>query len=483
MFMAAIEGTIVATAMPSIAASLGGFAAYAWVFSSFLLMQAITTPVFGKLSDLYGRKPVFLGGGAVFLLGSVLCGLAPSMGALIGFRFVQGLGAGAMYPTITTLAGDLYALEERARVQGYLSSVWGVSAVVGPLVGGLIVQYAHWSWIFWLNVPFGLLAMLGVGLYLHEQLEARERRVDGLGAALFLVGVSALMLLLTQAGTWSPPPLFALGALAALGLGFFVVWERRAPEPMLDLAQWRDGLIGIANVASLTSGVMMIGLITYLPTYVQGVMGRSPLVAGFTLTSMSIGWPICSVLAGRLLVPLGPRATARIGGALGLLSGLLFVFLAPANGPVYAALASLLLGSGMGFLATTFIVAVQSVVPWAGRGVATATVSFMRSLGNALGAALLGGVLNLVMLRRLAGGPLAGRVSLDQVQGLLDSAGAAPGATAAPSAGAAGLDAALLDGVRAVLASGLHAVFLGVLLFTVITFALTLVMPRATRLR
>lgn len=467
MFMAAIEGTIVATAMPSIAASLGGFALYSWVFSSFLLMQAITTPMFGKLADLFGRKPVFVGGVTVFLLGSVLCGLAPSMPVLIAFRFVQGLGAGAVYPTVTTLAGDLYGLRERARVQGYLSSVWGVSAVVGPLVGGLIVQYAHWSWIFWLNVPFGLLAVAGVTLFLHEDVAHRRHSIDGLGVGLFLVAMASLMLLLTEAGQWGLPRLLALLALTVSGLVGFLLHERRAAEPMIDLSQWRDPLIGVANLATLSAGVMMIGLITYLPTYVQGIMGRSPLVAGFTLTSMSIGWPVASVLAGRLLVPLGARTTARIGGAAGLLAGALFMLMRPSAGPLWASGASLVMGVGMGFLSTTFIVAIQSSVDWSRRGAATAGNLFMRILGNALGAALLGGALNLSLRRSIADLGLSGSVSLDSVQNLLEH-----GPTAAPaSSDVAGL-------LHNSLALGLHRVYIVVFAFTVVTAALTLILPR-----
>lgn len=468
MFMAAIEGTIVATAVPSIAASLGGFELFSWVFSIFLLTQAVTTPVFGKLADLYGRKPVFIVGVLIFLVGSVLCGFAASMPMLIAFRFVQGLGAGAVNPIVTTLAGDLYDMRERARVQGYLSAVWGVSAVVGPLAGGLIVQYAHWAWIFWLNVPFGMLSILGVWLFLHESPEEKLRRVDVIGALLFTVGVGALMLLLTQASSWGTGPLVALGAVALAALAAFFAWERRTPEPLIDLAMWRDRLMSMANLATLTSGVMMIGLITYLPTYVQGVMGGSPLVAGFTLTAMSIGWPISSVVSGRLMVSLGVRPTALIGGVLGLLSGLLFLFLSPERGALYAALASLFMGFGMGFLSTTFIVAIQNSVPWERRGVATATNMFMRILGNAFGAALLGGVLNLSLTRHLAqrGGAdsALGDLTLDRMQVLLD-----PGA---------GADPALLDALRNSLASGLHAVYIGLFAFTALTLVVTLLLPK-----
>ncbi|HKI55720.1 MAG TPA: MDR family MFS transporter [Trueperaceae bacterium] len=467
MFMAAIEGTIVATAMPSIAASLGGFALYSWVFSAFLLMQAVTTPLFGKLADLFGRKPVFVGGVVVFLIGSVLCGFAPSMLVLVGFRFVQGLGAGAVYPTVTTLAGDLYDLQERARVQGYLSSVWGVSAVVGPLVGGLIVQYAHWSWIFWLNVPFGVLAILGVTLYLHEDIAPREHAIDIAGALLFLLGVSSLMLMLTEAGQWGTA---RIAVLVVVGVGSLVgfFWrESRAPEPIIDLSQWRDRLIAVSNLATLASGVMMIGLITYLPTYVQGIMGRSPLVAGFTLTSMSIGWPIASVLAGRLLVRIGARASARIGGLSGLAAGGLFVFLAPRLGPLYASVASLFMGVGMGFLSTTFIVAIQSSVDWSRRGVATATNMFMRILGNATGAALLGGVLNLSLGRSIVRQGLGDRVSVDSVQNLLERGQSA----------VAGSDR-IMALLRGSLALGLHRVYLVVAAFTLVTAVLTLALPK-----
>lgn len=467
MFMAAIEGTIVATAMPSIAASLGGFALYSWVFSAFLLMQAITTPIFGKLADLFGRKPVFVVGVAIFLTGSVLCGFAPSMLVLVGFRFIQGLGAGAVYPTVTTLAGDLYALEERARVQGYLSSVWGISAVVGPLVGGLIVQYAHWSWIFWLQVPFGVLSVLGVTLFLHEDIAPRRHAVDVAGAALFLVSIAALMLVLTEAGQWGWGRV-ALLLAASLGcLGAFLWQERRAREPIMDLSQWRDRLIAVSNLATLTSGIMMIGLITYLPTYVQGIMDRSPLIAGFTLTSMSVGWPIASVLAGRLLVRIGARAAARIGGVSGLLAGALFVLMRPSLGPLWASAASLFMGVGMGFLSTTFIVAIQSSVDWARRGVATATNMFMRILGNAMGAALLGGALNLSLSHSIARRGLTGQVSVNSVQNLLER-----GQAAAPAG------ASVMALLRDSLALGLHRVYLVVFVFTVATALLTLALPR-----
>ncbi|HVG45878.1 MAG TPA: MFS transporter, partial [Longimicrobium sp.] len=204
-FMGAIEATIVATALPSIAAEIGGFSLYSWVFSSFLLMQAVSIPIFGKVSDLLGRKPAFITGVVIFLLGSVLCGLAPSMGWLVAFRFVQGLGAGAVQPIIVTLAGDLYPLEERGRVQGYLSGVWGFSSIAGPLAGGVIVHQFGWPWIFWMNVPFGVIAVVLIALYLHEDVGAEERSIDYPGAVFLLAALGPLMLALTQGSSWGLP--------------------------------------------------------------------------------------------------------------------------------------------------------------------------------------------------------------------------------------------------------------------------------------
>lgn len=444
MFMAAIEGTIVATAMPSIAAQLGGFSLYGWVFSSYLLMQAVTTPMSGKLADLYGRKPVFVAGVTVFLIGSILCGFAPSMPALIAFRLLQGLGAGAVQPVTITLAGDLYAFHERARVQGWLSSVWGLSAVVGPLAGGLIVTHFEWAWIFWLNVPFGILAVATVAAFLHEDVESRQRSIDGVGAGLFFVGVASLMVLLTQAATLPWAWRASLLALSGGALLAFALQERRAPEALMPPSLWRDRLVATANVATLGAGMVMIAVIAYLPTYVQGVIGRGALVAGFTLTTMSIGWPIASVGAGVLMVRWGVRSTARIGGSALLLGSVLFGLLTPERGAAWAASASFFVGVGMGMLSTTFLVSIQSKVDWRRRGVATATNMLMRILGNALGAAAFGGIVNAALERAVAAGDAAGSVSLDAVTRLLGDPGALEPETLTRMSGAleAGIGAA-----------------------------------------
>lgn len=473
MFMTAIEGTIVSTAMPSIVAELGGFSLYSWVFSAFLLAQAATIPIYGKLADLFGRKPVFLVGAGLFLLGSLLCGLAQSMMQLVFFRALQGLGAGAVQPIVMTIVGDLYTPEERARIQGYLSSVWGISSVVGPALGGLIVQYADWAYIFWLNLPLGIFAMAGIAAFLREQVEKKRQAVDYAGSALMFVGVSALMLFLIQGGVawpWISLPSFGLFAVFLAGFALFLRQERRADDPIMPLSLWKHRVIGVANLASLVNGMLLMGVATYLPAYIQGVMGRSPTVAGFALSVMSFGWPLASTVAGRLWLRLGTRRTAFIGGGFLLAGSLLFLTLDAERGPLWAGMGSFLTGAGMGFCTLTFTVAIQSSVPWSLRGTATASNLFMRTLGSTVGTALLGGLLNNRLLRHLqenGSGWAAG--GLDAVNALLDP----QGRQQMPLH----LQTLLAEG----LARGMHAVYLGVAALAVASLGLIALLPQRSR--
>lgn len=469
-FMGAIEGTIVATAMPSIAAEIGGFSLYSWVFSSFLLMQAVSVPIFGKVSDLLGRKPAFVAGVVIFLVGSILCGLAPTTEWLVAFRFVQGFGAGAVQPIIVTLAGDLYSLQERGRVQGYLASVWGVSAILGPMAGGVIVHTVGWEWIFWMNVPFGLIAAALMTLYLHEDVDTRERSIDYPGAALLLAAVGPLMLALTQASEWGAATSAGLVATSLLAFVLFVRQERRAPDPIMHLELWANPLIRNANLATLTSGVMMIGVVTFLPTYVQGVLGGSPLVAGFTLSAMMLGWPIASVAAGKRIASRGVRGMVRLGGATVLAGALLIALFASAGAPGQG-IGSFLVGVGLGLLGTTVIVAIQTSVSWSQRGVATASFMLMRILGNAVGAALFGGMLNFQMRRYLARNGLGERVSMDALRDLMGDAVPLSGRLAAP----------VLAVLRAGLSQSLYVVFWGIVAMGVVTLAATWRIPELER--
>ena len=460
MFMIAIEATIVSTAMPQIAGQLGDLHLYAWVFASFLLTQTATTVVFGKLSDLYGRRPVLLFGIAAFLAGSLLCGLAWSMPSLILFRLVQGVGAGAIQPVSLTVVGDLYAARERGRIQGFLASVWGISSVAGPLVGGLIIGHLSWPWIFWINLPIGVIAAGLFLRFLHEGVERRSRQIDVLGAALFTAAIAALMLALTAAGESAAAALWpAVGFVVAAIL--FVLQERRAADPMLDIRLWMQRPIATANTATLLSGMTVIGLTAFLPMYVQGVLRQSPLIAGLTLTLMVLGWPIGATTAARSFIRFGLRPVLLVGATLLPLGAVAFVMLGSESSPVVAAVGSIVMGLGMGFLSTAAIVIIQDSVAWAQRGAATASNIFARNLGSTLGATVLGAVLN-YRLAHPVDGP---SVSSDALRRLLDDPA---------SLGAGG------DAIRDGLQHALHGTFWTVFAVAVLTLLLSLLVPPVT---
>lgn len=456
-FMIAIEATIVSTAMPQIAGQLGDLQLYSWVFSSFLLAQTATTVVFGKLADLYGRRSVLLVGIAIFLVGSILCGLAWSMPSLIAFRLIQGLGAGAIQPVSITVVGDLYPAHERGRVQGWLASVWGVSSVIGPLAGGLIIQHVSWAWIFWINVPIGLAAAAGFFFFLREPISAKQRSVDVAGAALFTVAIAALMVALTEGGTADTSTWAAAALVCVVAGALFVRQERRARDPMISFELWAHRSLAATNAATLFSGMAVIGLTTFLPMYVQAVMGRSPLTAGFMLTAMVLGWPIASTLGARNFARFGLRPVLITGAVLLPIGAIAFVVLSPTMSPLVAGLGSLVMGFGMGFFSTAAIVLIQDSVGWSERGAATASNLFARNLGSTLGATVLGVVLNASLAGHQGG-------SLQQIQRLLGSA--APALDTAAS--------------RAALAQGLHLTFWGVLLIAAATLAIALLVPRVT---
>ena len=462
MFMVAIEATVVATAMPQIVARLGGFQVYAWVFSAFLLTQTATTVMFGKLADLFGRKPVMVAGLVVFLIGSVLAGFSWSMGSLIGFRLLQGLGAGAIQPTSMTIVSDLYSLDERRRTQSYMATVWGVSAVIGPLAGAFIVQHWAWAWVFWINVPIGILAVVGMMLFLHEKVEHHSRSIDWGGAFLFTVAVSALLLAISPTsggGILTHPLVFA--AIALVSAPAFLLWERRAREPMMDVELWSQPTIAAANMATLAAGVGLIGLTACLPIYIQAVLGRSPIISGLTLTAVAIGWPIAATISARLFLPWwGLRTTLRVGAVLIMAGGAAFPFIgAGQEGLWLSSAGSFLMGAGMGMMSYTAILLLQASVEWNRRGAATASNVFARLLGNTLGAAVMGAILNLGL--RIAGA----NVSSDQVRALMDRT---PGASVhAP-------DPAL----KAALAGSLHWVFVAMFVLCVATFIAAWMMPK-----
>jgi MFS family permease len=457
-FMIAIEATIVSTAMPQIVGQLGGLSLYSWVFAAFLLTQTATTVVFGKLADLAGRKTVMLVGIAAFLFGSILCGFAWSMPSLIVFRLVQGIGAGAVQPTAMTIVGDLYSPHERAKIQGWLASVWAVSAVLGPLAGGLIIQHFSWAWIFWMNLPIGALAAAGFWAYLHEKRARGRGRIDHLSAAFFTVAIAAIMADLTALSTSGELEIGLTTLVALVAIVLFVLQERRSPEPMISLDLWGRRPIAAANAASLLAGMVMIGLTTFLPVFVQGVMKQSPLIAGFALSAMVLGWPIGATVGVRAgLKRFGVRAVLRVGGVLIPLGSLVFLVLNRGSSPIVAGLGSLVVGLGMGLSSSASIILIQEIVDWSERGSVTASYLFARSLGSTFGATVFGAVLNFGLLRFGHGG-----VSSDQLRQLLERGSESGGD----------------PGLRAALEQSLHLTFVSMLAIALLAAATLFLVPK-----
>jgi EmrB/QacA subfamily drug resistance transporter len=470
--LVALDSTIIATAVPSVVADLGGFAHFPWLFSIYLLAQAVTVPLYGKYADVVGRRPVMLLGIAVFLVGSVLCGVAWSMPALIVARAVQGIGAGAIQPMSMTMVGDLYTLEERARVQGYVASVWGIASVVGPTLGGLFSQYLSWRWIFFVNLPLGALAAWMFLRSFSEQVTRRRHHIDYAGAVLLTSGCSLLIVGLLQAGvSWpwrSMTSVLVFGLALAAGTAFVLV-ERRAAEPVLPLWVFRRRILTAGNLVGLCVGALMIGLSSYVPTYVQGVLGTGALVAGLALAALTVGWPLAAALSGRLYLRIGFRSTSLLGSAVILAGAGLIGALGPHSAVWQVGATCFVFGLGLGLVASPTLVAVQSVVGWERRGVVTATNLFSRSLGSALGVAVLGAVANATLADRFAHPPAALRSALPpgaDATGLVLGSGGHVAHTAAAAY------------VRTALFDATHHVFVGLLLVGALLVGALLLMPR-----
>lgn len=394
LFMAALEATVISTAMPTVVGDLGGIEIYSWVFSAYLLTSTVSVPIYGKLSDLYGRKPVILFGIALFLAGSIASGLSLSMWQLIAFRAIQGLGAGAMQPIAITIVGDIFSVEERGKMQGFFGAVWAVAGLIGPMAGGLIVAHWSWHWVFFVNVPFGVLAMGLVVFALHEQVEKKQHVLDIAGAALLTVMVTALL----AGSSGGASPLFLVGAAGLLAAFLYV--ESRAAEPILPLPVFKRPAIAVSSLAGALVGGAMFATMTYVPLFVQGVLGGTPQDAGSAMTPMLLGWPIASAVAGRVLTRVGYRPLIRAGLGVTAASGLvLAIFGSGEQNLWFLRLVTLFFGIGLGLANTALLIAVQTSVEWEQRGVVTASTMFFRTTGGALAIGVTGGVLRAALAK------------------------------------------------------------------------------------
>ncbi len=405
MTVTAMEQLVVSPAMPTIIAKLGGFEIYPWVISAYLLAATVSTPIYGKLADLYGRKRILLFGLVLFSLGSILSGTAQSMGQLIAMRTIQGLGAGAVGPIVLTLLGDLFTLHERAKVQGYFSAVWGLSSVAGPLIGGYLTDNVGWRWVFLVSVPFAIVAIVMLAWYVTEpHVDRKVAPIDWAGAGLLSAGLSCLLLLVLDGSQHGIAIASGLLAASVAFLVLFVIREHHAADPILPMDLMVRPVIAASLVGSCLIGAILFGIDTYIPLYIQGVQGGDARLAGRALMPLFLTWAFSVAIAAKAVVHRGLRFGLLIGsffivmGSIGLVLGAAY----PAwyRFGFYPGL--VLVGLGMGPASLSFILSVQHSVQWGQRGVATGAVIFLRTIGGALGVGLLGAALGWELAHRLA---------------------------------------------------------------------------------
>ena len=458
IFIVAVEATIVATAMPTIVADLGGLRYFSWVFGAYLLTQTVMIPIYGRLADFFGRKALLVIAIGIFLAGSILCGFAHSMVALILFRALQGIGAGGVQPVASTIVGDLYSGRERARAQGYLSSCWAFSAVIAPLLGAFLIQNFGWPIIFWVNVPFGLACCAIIIRRYHENVAHVVHQIDYLGSALLALGIGTLMFVLVMAGDIPVATGAALGVFAVVVLVLLAWHELRTPEPMMPLNIYRIRVIAVANAGNFFIGALVMGVTAFMPTFVQGSMGHPAVVAGSVLGSMFVAWTTGAVGGARLQLYLTYRSIAFIA-SLAVIIGSAILALLDAHSNIALAFAGIMpLGLGFGMMNSIYVIATQAAVGWEQRGAATSSNIFLRQIGQSMGSAAFGAVFNIGVYAAI---PDAGRVVAQLVDPVRRMAVPA---------------AELARDVNAIAAS-MHDVFLIQLVLAVAIGAITLALP------
>jgi EmrB/QacA subfamily drug resistance transporter len=460
MFLAALEATVIGTAMPTVIASLGGLSHYSWVFSAYLITSTVTVPVWGKLSDLYGRRIFYQLGIGIFLLGSVLSGRSDSMTQLIVFRAIQGLGAGALVPLGMTIIGDIYTLQERARMQAFFSGVWGLASVIGPIIGGFITDQLSWRWVFYINIPFGLAAAIIMGFALKEPKPTSRPTIDYAGAAALTAAITLLMLALVEGGSsiatlLSMRNLLLFAGAILLG-GLFGFIERRAVDPIVPFQMFRNRVVSVSVIAGFLAGVAMFGAISFVPLFAQGALGSSATEAGSLLTPLMLSWVGMSVVGGRLLLRVGFRPMCIIGFLLLTFGFVLLSSYDRESARLWLYVDLILIGCGLGLTMLTLLIAVQQSVPRTQLGIATSLNQFSRSIGGAVGVAVMGAVLSAGLASQLGEAARSGRGSLTPERAAELSAD--PSALIEPQA-RAGLSPAIVDVLEDSMAGAMHNVF------------------------
>jgi EmrB/QacA subfamily drug resistance transporter len=479
MFIAALEATVVGTAMPTVIASLGGLNHYSWVFSAYLVTSTVTVPVWGKLSDLYGRRLLYQIGIGIFLLGTLLSGLSGSMTQLIIFRAIQGLGAGALVPLGMTIIGDIFTVEERAKMQAYFSGVWGLSSIIGPIVGGFITDQISWRWVFFINLPIGIAAALIIGFALREPKLHSRPSIDYAGAVLLMTAISLLMLAMVEGGSGGliNSENLVLFAASAVLLIIFVFVEKRAADPIIPFDLFKNKTIAIAIPAGFLGGVAMFGAISFIPLFAQGSLGFTATAAGSLLTPLMLSWVSMSIIGGRLMLRIGYRIITIVGYSA-LTIG--FVFLAlfdRQTNIVWLYVDLIIIGIGLGSSMLTLLIAVQQAVEKNKLGVATSLNQFSRSIGGAIGVAVMGAVLTASLASELnKAATMDGALTPAQAQEFASN----PNALIEPTAKAA-LSPDTLAVLQSALARAIHPVFWSGALMAGLGLLVVLLLPKERR--
>ncbi|WZL72967.1 MDR family MFS transporter [Clostridiaceae bacterium 35-E11] len=396
MFLAAFEGTVVTTAMPTITKDLSGFELISWVFSLYLLTSAISTPIYGKLADLYGRKNVLSVGIVIFLVGSALCGLSQNMYQLIVFRGLQGIGAGSILTVTFTIVGDIFELGERAKVQGWLSTVWGIASLVGPFIGGFLIDNLSWNWIFYINVPFGILSIILLQKNLHESFEKKKHKIDYPGIGILTFAIVAFLYGVLSGGEnyhWSSPSVILCFVLTAIFLIIFYFLEKKAVEPIVPFDIFTRESTIVNSISFLVAGILM-GVEAYMPIYIQNVLGFRATISGLTMAPMSIAWITSAFILSKAIPKYGEKLVIALSIAILVVSSGLLPTLSDDASLLLVLLYIFVMGFGFGGCFTTLTIMVQSSVNYHRRGAATAANALVRTLGQTIGVSIFGSILN-----------------------------------------------------------------------------------------
>lgn len=454
-FMSAIEGTIVSTAMPTIVGDLHGVSLMNWVISIFLLTNAIFTPIYGKLSDIFGRKRVFVFGILIFLIGSMLSGMAHSMNFLILWRALQGIGAGSIMPVSNTIIADIYPIEKRAKVMGLNGSAWGIASIIAPLLGGFIVDNLSWHWIFFINVPIGIITILLIQFFLKEEVSVHNKKIDYLGSFWLMMALLGLMYgfqLMGEASFSIVTLVVAFVVFIAAGI-FFIIQEKRAEDPIIFLDLFSNRTFVIQNIATMLVSGLLIGFEVYLPSWTQGILGLPASLAGFAVTPSSILWIFGSFLAGKMMVKMKPQQILAVSLTI-LAVGSLILAMVPASTPfVMFFFIAAILGTGFGITITSTLVISQQLVTNDRIGVATSFNTLAKTLGQTIMMSIFGIIMNGTMNAGVAKNP---SINMNMMNKVINPQTAKT------------LPEALLPTLRNVLYQALHNIYIGCFILIVI---------------